>query len=49
MLIALAVVSALLAISEGLSLIPSVKANGIFQALFNILKSIKEFLTPKAS
>lgn len=47
MVIALAVVSALLAISEGLSLNPKIKANGIFQAIVNILGSIKEFLTKK--
>ena len=47
MVIALAIVTALLAISEALSMIPSVKANGIFQAIYNILKSIKDFLTPK--
>lgn len=47
MVIALAVVSALLAISEGLSMIPALKANGIFQAIYNILKSIKDFLTKK--
>lgn len=43
--IALIVVSCLLGLSEGLSLIPQVKANGIFQAILNILKSIKEVLT----
>ncbi len=47
MVLALAIVTALLAISEGLSLIPSVKANGIFQAIVNILGSIKDFLTKK--
>lgn len=47
MSIALAIVAALLAISEGLSLIPAVKANGIFQAIYNILKSIKDFLSKK--
>lgn len=47
MVIALGIVSALLAISEALSMIPSVKANGIFQAIFNTLKSIKDFLTKK--
>lgn len=47
MVIALAVVSALLALSEALSFIPQVKANGVFQALVNILASIKDFLTKK--
>lgn len=47
MVIAIAVVSALLAISEGLSMIPSIKANGIFQAIYNTLVSIKDFLTKK--
>lgn len=32
------IIGALLAISEALSLIPLVKANGIFQMLWNILK-----------
>jgi hypothetical protein len=32
------ILAALLAISEALSLIPSVKANGIFQLLVNIAK-----------
>ena len=45
--IALAVVTALLAISEGLSLIPAVKSNGIFQAVYNGIKALKEFLTKK--
>jgi len=44
---ALAVVSALLAVSEALSLIPSVKANGVFQGLFNMLGSAKDFLAKK--
>lgn len=47
MSIALAVVGALLAISEALSMIPAVKANGVFQAIYNILKSVKDFLTKK--
>ena len=34
----MAIVSALLAISEGLSLIPRFKSNGIFQIVINILK-----------
>lgn len=36
----MALVAALLAVSEVLSLIPQVKANGIFQAIWNILKMI---------
>ena len=35
-----AIVIALLAISEVLSFIPSVKANGIFQAILEILKKL---------
>jgi hypothetical protein len=35
-----------LAISEGLSLIPAVKSNGIFQLIYNILKSTQT--PPKA-
>ena len=34
------VIGCLLAISEALSAIPSIKANGIFQAILNILKAI---------
>ena len=34
------VVTALLAISEALSLIPQVKSNGVFQAIYNLLKSL---------
>lgn len=34
------IVGALLAVSEALSLIPAVKANGIFQMLWNVLKMI---------
>lgn len=40
MTIIMAFVAALLAVSEVLSLIPQVKANGIFQAIWNILKMI---------
>ena len=35
-----AIIATLFAISEGLSLIPSVQANGVFQALFGILKKL---------
>ena len=34
----LIIVSAALAISEALSLIPAVKSNGIFQLIFNLLR-----------
>jgi len=34
------IVGALLAMSEALSLIPAVKANGIFQVLWRMLKGI---------
>lgn len=34
------IVGALLAVSEALSLIPAVKANGIFQVLWRILKAV---------
>lgn len=38
---ALLVVAVLLAISEGLSLIPQVRANGIFQMIYYFLKRAK--------
>ncbi len=47
MVVALAIVTALLAMSEALSFIPWIKANGVFQAIANALKSIKEFLSKK--
>lgn len=48
MTIILAIISALFAISEVLSFIPWIKANGIFQAIYNGLKSLKDlFLTKK--
>lgn len=34
------IVGALLAVSEALSLIPAVKANGIFQVLWRLLKLV---------
>ena len=37
----------LLALSEVLGLIPSVKANSVFQLVVNTLKKIKEFLAKK--
>jgi hypothetical protein len=36
----LLIVAALLAISECLALIPSVKSNGVFQLIVNLLKSL---------
>jgi hypothetical protein len=41
---ALVIVTALLALSEALALIPSIKANSIFQLAVNVLKKAKEFL-----
>lgn len=38
--VATAVFVALFSISEALSFIPSIKANGVFQAIYNILKKI---------
>lgn len=38
------VIAVLGGISEALSLIPGIKANGIFQLIYNALKSIKEKL-----
>lgn len=35
-----ACIAALLAVSEALSFIPGVKANGVFQAIWNVLKMI---------
>lgn len=40
-----AILGSLLAISEGLSLIPGLKSNGIMQAIVNFLKSA---VAPKA-
>ena len=37
-------VAVLGAVSEGLSLIPQVKSNGVFSFCYNILKSVKPFL-----
>lgn len=39
--------SCLFAISEALSVIPAVKANGIFQMIYNILKTITAKEKPK--
>jgi hypothetical protein len=43
-------VAVLLGVSEALTLIPSIKSNGIFQLIFNVLKSIKDkIVTPPAA
>lgn len=34
------IIGALLAISEALSLIPQVRANGLFQVIWNVLKMV---------
>ncbi len=47
MVIALAIVSMLLFISETMPFSDSIKSNGIFQALVSVLKSIKEALSQK--
>lgn len=47
LVIALTIVSALLAVSEALSLNSKIKANGIFQAVVNVIKMVKGFLTDK--
>ncbi len=44
---ALAIVVALLAISEAVAYIPAVKANSVFQIIVNTTKTIKDFLTKK--
>ena len=36
----LIITAALFAVSEALSLIPSVKANGVFQLIFGLLKTL---------
>lgn len=36
------ILAAALAVSEALALIPSVKSNGIFQLVVNLLKSFKK-------
>lgn len=43
--IALVVVSCLLGLSEGLALIPAIKANSIVQAIINVLGSLKDALS----
>jgi hypothetical protein len=46
MMIVSVVLAVLLALSEALALIPAVKANGIFQALVNGMKFLKDKLLP---
>jgi len=41
------IVSALLAVSEGLALIPRFKSNGIFQIVVNVLKFLATQPRPK--
>ena len=40
------ILSVLLGVSELLSFIPGVKANGVFQLVYNILSSVKNKLLP---
>jgi hypothetical protein len=46
--LSIAVLAALLALSEALAFIPGVKANSIFQAVVNGMKSLLGFLKPKS-
>ena len=41
------ILACLLAVSELLALIPSVKSNSVFQLVVNGLKKIQEIITPK--
>jgi hypothetical protein len=43
----LIILGALLALSEVLALIPGIKSNSVFQLIVNIVKKVKEFLSPK--
>jgi hypothetical protein len=47
LIIALAIVTTLFAWSELLSMLPVFKANGVFQAVFNFLRSLKAVLVKK--
>jgi len=47
MVILAAVMSVLFALSEALSLIPAVKANGVFQAIVAVIKFIMEKILKK--
>jgi hypothetical protein len=40
------IVTFLFLLSEALAMIPQVKANSVFGAIFNVLKSLKEKLVP---
>ncbi len=42
-----AILVLLLALSEVLALVPSVKSNSVFQLVWNGLKKLKEVLAPK--
>jgi hypothetical protein len=43
----LIILGALLALSEVLALIPGIKSNSVFQLIVNIVKKVKEFISPK--
>ena len=45
--IIIVIISALLAVSEGLALIPGVKSNSIFQIIYFILKAMVKGVQPK--
>ena len=45
--IVLVVLGILLALSEGLALIPSLASNSVFQLIVNIIKKLAEILKPK--
>jgi hypothetical protein len=42
-----AIITILFLLSELLGAIPSVKASGVFQAIFNVLKSLKDKVSTK--
>lgn len=42
------VLGVLLGLSEALALLPFFKSNSVFQLIVNFLKSVKDFLGPKA-
>ena len=41
------IILVLLAVSEGLTLIPALKSNGILQLVWNVLKSLSGAIKPK--
>lgn len=45
----LLILGVLLALSEVLALFPGVKSNSVFQLVVNIIKKVKEFISPKPS